>query len=102
MLNHLPTYQSPDLRIVRAGRIKEIVGGQMRVSTAPVGLPASQSTGYPLIAVTIDEWFKAVMRPTAGKVLVASSEFDVGLSDEMAFVAAYKLVKAEPPLTERR
>jgi len=103
MIEHLPTYQSPDLRIVRAGRIKEVLGARLKVSTAPVGTNASLSTGYPLIPIPIDEWFLTFMRPQAGKVLIIDGAFDIGLSDEAAFAAAYRLHgQVKPPLVERQ
>jgi len=102
MIEHLPTYQSPDLRIVRAGRIREVVGARLKVSTAPVGTGASLSTGYPLIPLLIDETFLSLMRPQAGKVLIIDQDFHLHLSDPDAFQAAYKQHgEIKLPLVER-
>jgi hypothetical protein len=102
MLDNLPTYQSPDLRLVRAGRIKEVTGARLKVSTAPVGFMASLSTGYPLIPIPINEHFLSLMRPREGSVLIIDASFDIGLSDADAFLAAYKLVgEVKPPLREQ-
>ena len=100
MIDHLPSYQSPDGRIVQAGRIKEVVGPQVKVSSAPVSEMASLSTGYPLVPIPVDERFHRLQKPTPGKVLIIDAT-GLEVTEALAFEVAYSPHgEVKPPLRD--
>ena len=68
MIDHVPVYEMPDGSIVQAGRIHKFQGPRVVISTAPVDRKASQSNGYPLKPIPIDDAVRPHLKP--GLVLV--------------------------------
>lgn len=102
MIEDLPTYQSPDGRIVRAGRIKNIQAMRVQLSTAPVCKQASLSSGYHLRAIPLAPPQFERLKPQVGQVLIIEGDGRPFVSEAAAFEAAYELrgpIRA--PLKER-
>jgi hypothetical protein len=51
LIEHLPLYADGQ----RRGRIRRIVGCRVELSTAPVNAKPSESTGFPLVPITVPE-----------------------------------------------
>jgi hypothetical protein len=101
MIEDLPTYQSPDGRIVRAGRIKNIKAMRLELSTAPVCKQASLSSGYHLRAIPLAPPQFERLKPQVGQVLIIEGDGHPMTSDAAAFEAAYELRgQIRPPLLQ--